>query len=171
MAHCVGIRREDKSVSERRVPVTPDDVRILKEQGVEIVVQPSNIRVFSEKEYVAAGATVSEDLSQCPVVFALKEIPSTFFRKGGAYLFFSHTIKGQPHNMPMLRRMMELGCDLIDYERVVDEKNRRLVFFGWHAGVAGMIESLVALRKTARERAHQESLRGDQAARRIHVDP
>ncbi len=150
MAHCVGIRREDKSVSERRVTVTPDDVRILKEQGIEFVVQPSNIRVFSEKEYIAAGATVSEDLSQCPVVFALKEIPSTFFRKGGAYLFFSHTIKGQRHNMPMLKKMMELECDLIDYERVVDEKNRRLVFFGWHAGVAGMIESLVALGKRLR---------------------
>jgi alpha-aminoadipic semialdehyde synthase len=62
-------------------------------------------------------------------------------------MFFSHTIKGQPHNMPMLKRMMELGCTLIDYERVVDERGRRLIFFGWHAGVAGMIETLAALRR------------------------
>ena len=147
MAHCVGIRREDKSISERRVPITPDQVRVLKDQGIEVVVQPSKIRIFTEKEYLAAGATVSEDLSKCPVVFALKEIPVPVFQKGRAYVFFSHTIKGQPHNMPMLKRMIELGCDLIDYERVVDEKNRRLIFFGWHAGVAGMIESLVALGK------------------------
>jgi alpha-aminoadipic semialdehyde synthase len=40
--------------------------------------------------------------------------------------------------------MMELGCNLIDYERVVDEQNRRLIFFGRQAGQAGMVESLVA---------------------------
>jgi alpha-aminoadipic semialdehyde synthase len=42
---------------------------------------------------------------------------------------------------------MELGCNLIDYERVVDDHNRRLVFFGWHAGVAGMVETLAAYGK------------------------
>lgn len=145
MAYCVGIRREDKSIWEKRAPVIPDHVHLLKDQGVEVVVQPSRTRVFTEREYKAAGAVVAEDLSKCPVVVAIKEIPASLFRKGGTYVFFSHTIKGQPHNMPMLQRMMELGCTLIDYERVVDEKNRRLIFFGWHAGVAGMIETLVAL--------------------------
>jgi alpha-aminoadipic semialdehyde synthase len=147
MGHCVGIRREDKSIWERRVPLIPDHVPFLKELGIEVVVQPSDTRVFKENEYTSAGATIAEDLSKCPVVFAVKEIPAPFFQKGGTYVFFSHTIKGQPHNMPMLKRLMELGCNLIDYERVVDENDRRLVFFGWHAGVAGMVESLVALGK------------------------
>jgi alpha-aminoadipic semialdehyde synthase len=147
MGRCVGIRREDKNIWERRVPLIPDHVKELRAQGIDVVVQPSEIRVFREEEYLSAGAVVDEDLSTCGVVFALKEIPVPFFRKGGVYVFFSHTLKGQPHNMPMLRRMMELGCELIDYERVVDEKNRRLVFFGWHAGVAGMIETLAALGK------------------------
>jgi len=49
--------------------------------------------------------------------------------------------------MPMLKRMMELGCNLIDYEKVIDEKGRRLIFFGRHAGVAGMIDTLWALGK------------------------
>jgi alpha-aminoadipic semialdehyde synthase len=145
MAYCVGIRREDKSVWERRSPIVPDHVHLLKDQGVDVVVQPSKTRVFTEREFKAAGAEVREDLSGCPVVVAIKEIPPSLFREGGTYVFFSHTIKGQPHNMPMLKRMMELGCTLIDYERVVDEENRRLIFFGWHAGVAGMIETLVAL--------------------------
>jgi alpha-aminoadipic semialdehyde synthase len=47
--------------------------------------------------------------------------------------------------MDMLRRMLALGCTLIDYERIVDDQNRRLIFFGWHAGVAGMIDTLWAL--------------------------
>jgi alpha-aminoadipic semialdehyde synthase len=40
---------------------------------------------------------------------------------------------------------MGLGATLIDYERVVDEQNRRLIFFGRHAGLAGMVNTLWAL--------------------------
>jgi saccharopine dehydrogenase (NAD+, L-lysine forming) len=47
--------------------------------------------------------------------------------------------------MPMLRKMMEFKCNLIDYERIVDEQNRRLIFFGKFAGLAGMINSLWSL--------------------------
>jgi alpha-aminoadipic semialdehyde synthase len=79
------------------------------------------------------------------VVLAIKDIPSELLLPGKTYLFFSHTIKGQAHNMPLLRRLMELGCQLIDYERVVTKQNRRLIFFGEHAGLAGMIDTLRAL--------------------------
>lgn len=146
MAALIGIRREDKSEWERRVAVTPQDAAALQhEQGIQVVVQPSKIRAFSDEEFVEAGVTIQEDLALCPVVFGIKEMPKKFFERNKAYVFFAHVIKGQPYNMPMLRRMLDLGCTLIDYERVVDEKNRRLIFFGWHAGVAGMIDTLWAL--------------------------
>jgi alpha-aminoadipic semialdehyde synthase len=146
MAALIGIRREDKSEWERRVAVTPQDAATLQhEQGIQVVVQPSKIRAFADNEFVAAGVAVQEDLSPCPVVFGIKEMPEEFFERHKAYVFFAHVIKGQSYNIPMLRRMLDLGCTLIDYERVVDEKNRRLIFFGWHAGVAGMIDTLWAL--------------------------
>jgi alpha-aminoadipic semialdehyde synthase len=47
--------------------------------------------------------------------------------------------------MPMLRRLMELGCSLVEYEKIVDDRGRRLVFFGRHAGFAGMLDTLAAL--------------------------
>ena len=73
MKACIGIRREDKSRWERRVPVTPEDARKLKEEhGIKVRVQPSPIRVFSEKEFTQAGATVQGDLFPCPVIFAVK---------------------------------------------------------------------------------------------------
>jgi hypothetical protein len=40
------------------------------------------------------------------------------------------------------RRLMDVEATLIDYERVVDEQNRRLIFFGRHAGLAGMVNTL-----------------------------
>jgi alpha-aminoadipic semialdehyde synthase len=147
----IGVRREDRSKWERRVPITPGIARYLRdEHGIEVFVQPSPIRVFDHAEYEAHGAVVQEDLSDCPVVFAVKEIPPSFFRPGGAYVFFSHVIKGQSYNMPMLRRLIELGCTLIDYEKVIDDQGKRLIFFGRHAGLAGMIETLHALGKRLR---------------------
>lgn len=146
MTLSLGIRREDKSIWERRVPVTPQDAAALQaEHGIRVVVQPSAIRAFSDEEYRAAGVSVQEDLSSCPVVVGIKEMPPSFFEPDKTYVFFAHVIKGQPFNMPMLQRMLDLGCTLIDYERVTDENHRRLIFFGWHAGVAGMIDTLWAL--------------------------
>ncbi|MFC1475696.1 bifunctional lysine ketoglutarate reductase /saccharopine dehydrogenase family protein [Candidatus Zixiibacteriota bacterium] len=142
----IGIRREDKSEWERRVPLIPDDVALLKEKsGIQTVIQPSKIRIFPDDEYRRAGALVEEDLSGCPVVFAVKEIPLNFIQPAKTFMFFSHTIKGQPYNMPLLRRLMEHKCQLIDYERVVDEQNQRLIFFGRHAGMAGMTDTLWSL--------------------------
>ncbi len=146
MTASLGIRREDKSIWERRVPVTPQDAAALQaEHGIRVVVQPSPIRAFTDREYIQAGIPVQEDLSSCQAIIGIKEMPPSFFQPNKAYIFFAHVIKGQSYNMPMLRRMLDLGCTLIDYERVVDDQNRRLIFFGWHAGVAGAIDTLWAL--------------------------
>ncbi len=146
MANTIGIRREDKHRYEARVPLTPDDVRTLtRDFGLRFVVQKSPIRAFPEEEYAEAGAKVAEDLEDCSVILGVKEIPPDVFEPGKTYVFFSHVIKGQPYNMPMLRRAMELGCTIIDYEKVTDDSGRRLIFFGRYAGMAGMIDTLWAL--------------------------
>jgi alanine dehydrogenase len=139
----LGIRREDKNRWERRVPITPQHVSELKRKyGIETIVQPSRIRVFSEDDYRNVGARIQDSLIPSSVVFAVKEIPLDVFEHGKTYVFFSHTIKGQHHNMPMLKQMMDMGCTLIDYERIVDASGRRLVFFGRFAGLAGMVDTL-----------------------------
>jgi len=69
--HAVGIRREDKSRWERRVPLVPEDVeRLEAEHEVEIIVQPSPIRVFEDADYAEVGARVDEDLSGAGVILA-----------------------------------------------------------------------------------------------------
>ena len=146
MAPMVGIRREDKSRWERRVPITPQmAAKLRRDHGVEFVAQPSPVRVFREDEFERAGVAIREDLSPAGVVFGVKEIPLQVFQPRTTYVFFAHVIKGQSYNMAMLRRMMEQGCNLIDYEKVTDENGHRLIFFGWHAGVVSMVESLWTL--------------------------
>ncbi len=143
----IGIRREDKNPWERRAPLAPSHVARLVGSGTEIAIQPSEIRIFSDNEYERSGASVSEDLSDCGLVVAIKEIPSEYFRSETAYLFFSHVSKGQPYNMEMLGRILNVGATLLDYEHIVDAENRRKVFFGNYAGAAGLFETLYALGK------------------------
>jgi alanine dehydrogenase len=145
MANSIGIRLEDKNDWERRAPLTPDAVHQASSEGVEVHVERSPRRIFPDDEYAGAGATLSDDVRDCGLVLGIKEMPRDYFRPGGAYVFFSHTIKGQPYNMGMLGSLVERGCTLLDYELVRDEKGRRLIFFGRYAGLAGMIDTLWAL--------------------------
>lgn len=144
--HEIGIRREDKSRWEARVPLVPSDVRQLtREHGIAFRVQSSSTRAFSDGQYAEAGAAVSNDVEACPIILGVKQVPPQRLQPERTYVFFSHTIKGQPPNMPMLGRLMELRCQLIDYEKIADAQGRRLVFFGRFAGLAGMIDTLWAL--------------------------
>jgi alpha-aminoadipic semialdehyde synthase len=146
MSNVIAVRRETKSLWERRAAVTPDLARkLVNESGLEILVQPSARRVFADKEYVHAGARLTGNISDAEIVVGVKEIPLESFQPGTAYLFFSHVIKGQPYNMPMLAKIMERGCTLIDYETICNEEGQRLIFFGRYAGLAGMIDTLWAL--------------------------
>lgn len=142
----IGIRLEDKNIWERRAPLTPEHVKkIVEEYGIDVYVESSDIRAFSDREYEEAGATVVENLDDVPIIFGVKEMPPYYFKKGKTFIFFSHTIKGQEENMHMLQKLLDNNCQLIDYERIADEAEIRLVFFGHYAGYAGMMDSLWAL--------------------------
>lgn len=141
----IGIRREDKNRWERRAPLTPEHVAELIRFGLTVAVEPSALRVFPDEAYRTAGARITADLSSCSIVAGVKEVPIGRLAPGTAYLFFAHVTKGQPGNMAMLRRLMELRCSLVDYEKIVDDRGRRLVFFGRHAGFAGMLDTLSML--------------------------
>ncbi|MFN8180024.1 MAG: hypothetical protein U0167_18975 [bacterium] len=138
----LGIRREDRSIWERRTPLVPEDVAALVRAGFEVHVQSAPQRCFADEEFRRAGAKVRPTVDGADVVLGIKEIPLAELRPGKGYFFFSHTIKGQAHNMPMLRRMLELGCTLMDYELVTDDAGVRTIAFGHYAGIAGAIDTL-----------------------------
>lgn len=142
----IGIVRETKNQWERRVPLTPSDVKAaLQELPVSIYIQPSDLRVFPEGLYTKAGATVGEDLSGCDMIFGIKEVKIDDLLPGKVYSYFSHTVKGQSYNMEMLQKLLDLKCTLIDYERIANNKGQRLIYFSLHAGLAGIVETMWAL--------------------------
>lgn len=148
----VGIRLEDKSEWERRAPLTPSDIREMRTRhGLEFTVEPSTVRIYSDDEYEKAGAEIKMGLDACDLIVGIKEVPKERLVPGKPHLFFSHTIKGQSYNMPLLQEILDKRITLIDYEKVTDDLGRRLIAFSTQAGQAGMINSLWSLGMRWRE--------------------
>jgi alpha-aminoadipic semialdehyde synthase len=144
----IGIRRETKDDTQRRSPLSPRHVKeLVRAKRVEVIVEPWEQRIHRDDEYRRAGATISDDLSKANIVFGIKEVAPSFLDGNQTYCFFSHTVKGQAYNMPMLRAMMDHRNTLLDYELVRDATGKRLVCFGEFAGFAGMVDTLWALGK------------------------
>jgi alpha-aminoadipic semialdehyde synthase len=142
----IGIRSEKGKAGERRVPLIPQDVAaLIRDHNLRFVVESSDTRIHPDGEYAHAGAEIAEDLSSCDIIVGVKEVPAERLLPKRTYVFFSHTIKGQPYNMPLLRRVLDTGCNLLDYELMTDEDGRRTIAFGRHAGLAGAVETLWAL--------------------------
>lgn len=79
------------------------------------------------------------------MIFGVKQVPVDCLIPGKTYCMFSHTIKAQESNMPLLDAILEKNIRLIDYEKLMDRNGQRLVAFGKYAGVAGMINILHGL--------------------------
>jgi len=134
-----GILKERKNPPDRRVVFTPDELVRLKNEhpNVQIKVESSDIRVFTDEEYRMAGIEVTEDISDCDFLFGVKEIPIDYLIPNKKYFFFSHTIKKQIHNQKLLQSILEKNIELYDHETIVDKNNKRLIGFGRYAGLVG----------------------------------
>lgn len=141
----LALRREDNSEWERRAPLSPSQVQQLVKSGIKVIVQPSNRRAFPMQEYERMGAIIKEDISEAPVILGVKSVPIDLLEPYKTYAFFSHTIKAQEANMPLLDAILEKNIRLVDYEKMMDEQGTRVVAFGKYAGVAGMINILHGL--------------------------
>ena len=134
-----GIIKERKNPPDRRVVFSPSELIQFKNQysTVEIKVESSNIRVFSDEQYSNLGINVSNDMSDCDVLFGVKEVPIDSLIPDKKYFFFSHTIKKQPYNRKLLQALLEKNIDFYDHETIVDATNNRLIGFGRYAGIVG----------------------------------
>ena len=139
----IGIIKEGKVPVDHRVPFTPKQCRVLKDTyQIDIVVEPSNIRCFTDDEYVKEGIQLSSDLSDCDVLFGVKEVPTKLLLPNKTYFFFSHTIKKQAYNKSLLQDILEKKIQLVDYECLKNKTGNRIVAFGRWAGIVGAYNSI-----------------------------
>jgi saccharopine dehydrogenase (NAD+, L-lysine-forming) len=149
----IGIIREGKNPPDRRVPFCPDQLKSLNERygdDLSFQVESSSHRSYSDQEYVDAEIEVSDDISDADVFFGVKEVPVANLIADKTYFFFSHTIKKQRYNKPLLRAILEKNIRLIDYEVLKDDSGNRVVAFGRWAGIVGAYNAFWAYgKKTA----------------------
>lgn len=141
-----GIIRERKTPADKRVVFSPGALVKLKTlyPEVSVKVESSAVRTFSDAEYQSLGIEVAEDVSDCDVLFGVKEIPVGDLIPNKSYFFFSHTIKKQPHNRALLQGLLAKNVDFYDHETIVDANNHRLIGFGYYAGMVGAYNSIRA---------------------------
>jgi alanine dehydrogenase len=134
-----GIIKERKNPPDRRVVFSPEALVRFKQSypEAEINVESSDIRIFKDEQYADLGFNVTTDVSDCEVLFGVKEVPIEALIPNKKYFFFSHTIKKQPYNRKLLAAVLEKNIELYDHETIVDEKGKRLIGFGRYAGIVG----------------------------------
>ncbi len=142
----VGILREGKTPPDKRVPLTPEQcVEVQKKfPHVQIIVQPSKVRSFTDEEYINLGIQVKEDVSDCAILLGVKEVRIEDFIPGKTYLFFSHTIKKQSYNRQLLQTVLAKNIQLVDYEVLTNKEGFRIIGFGRFAGLVGAYSGLRA---------------------------
>jgi alanine dehydrogenase len=141
------IIKERKNPPDRRVVFSPQKCTeiLLQFPEAQMVVESSDIRVFNNKAYQAAGLSVQDDVSQADVMLGVKEVPIGALIPNKKYFFFSHTIKKQPYNRKLLKAVLDKKIELYDHETIVKDNGARLIGFGRYAGLVGAYNGFRAL--------------------------
>ncbi|MBO3699420.1 NAD(P)-dependent oxidoreductase [Roseivirga sp. E12] len=145
----IGIIKEGKVPIDRRVPLTPVQVKeiLATYENIEIKCQRSEIRCFPDSEYAEAGAIMIDDVSDCGIILGVKEVPIPMLSEGKTHFFFSHTIKMQEYNRGLLQEIIKKKIRLIDWECLTNKNSQRLIAFGRYAGIVGAYNGILTFGK------------------------
>ena len=142
----IGLIKEGKVPADNRVALTPAQCKFLIKNfsDVQIKVQSSENRCYSDAEYEQAGIEITDDLADCNLIMGIKEIPVSQLIQGKRYMFFSHTKKMQPYNQALMHAMVAKKNTLIDYECLEHRDGQRIIGFGFFAGIVGAHNGIMA---------------------------
>ncbi|MCP3674524.1 MAG: alanine dehydrogenase [Gammaproteobacteria bacterium] len=135
------LRKEHKNKWERRTPLCPSAIDNLIDYGFPVDVEVSDVRIFGDESYQSIDAVTFSTPDNHQLIIGIKEPPIDSIKPSQVHLCFSHTIKGQEYNMPLLQRFIDNQATLFDYELMADENGIRTIAFGEYAGIAGAIDS------------------------------
>ena len=149
----IGILREEKIPEDKRVSLTPNQCKELLKlyPSIELYIQSSRLRCFTDNEYASIGIRIVDDISNCDILIGIKEVPISSLISNKTYLFFSHTIKKQVYNRNLLQEMIKKKIKMVDYEVIKSINGKRLVGFGRYAGIIGAYNGLLAYGKKTKK--------------------
>ena len=123
----IALIKETKIPVDNRVALSPIQVASLNKRFPEhkIVVQSSDIRAYSDDEYRSEGVEIVDDVTDCDVLFGIKEAKIETLLPGKHYVFFGHIAKMQAYNRPLLQAFLQKGIQSPKagfevYQRTID---------------------------------------------------
>ena len=157
---------------ESRAPLAPSEVRTLLSQGVQVCVETSSHRCFTDAAYRAEGARIVPqgywEGTRESIVLGLKALaPSARPHPSQTLMHFAHCFKGQEGAEVTLRQLAP--CRFIDYEYM--REGERVLSFCAQSGKIGAYLALMAYRMRDhelglprfQESRYQSMLRGSAA--------
>lgn len=140
--------RCENNIHEHRVAVIPSDIKILIDNGYEIYIENSKNRVYLDDEYKNNGAIITDlhwydEQFKDALIVGLKEIKDLEKLNKHTHLYFSHTYKNQINSKNILLKFAESQSVIHDFEYFTDDNNKRIISFGYYAGIMGCILGLL----------------------------
>lgn len=133
--------RNETFGNEFRTPIVPKDIKRIHDMGFEVYVESSNTRCYCDNEYKENGAIIVNDnwinYNKNTLIIGLKELDKIEYLNHHTHIYFSHTFKNQKNSEYILKKFKQSNSKLYDLEYFVDSNNRRLIAFGYYAGIVG----------------------------------
>jgi alanine dehydrogenase len=134
--------RSELNKNERRTPIVPNDIPILLEHGFIVYIESSTNRIYKDDEYLLKGGFVTnkkwyESKFQNAYIIGLKEIEHLDKLINHKHVYFSHSFKKQFNSQYILSTFYKNNSLIYDFEFFLDNENKRLISFGFYAGIVG----------------------------------
>lgn len=138
--------RKETYVNESRTPVVPEHVKTLIKSGFQIVVESSPKRIFSDNEFLKAGAIITTEpwfkQPKDALIIGLKELTNLDKLNAHTHIYFSHSYKQQSNANQILQAFRSSNSVIYDLEYFLNNDGRRALAFGYHAGLVAAVLGL-----------------------------
>jgi len=145
--------------NEYRVPLVPDDIKILISRGYTVYVESSQTRNFADSEYIAAGASLTTDpwwhQPATTLIIGLKTLDNLNKLNKHTHIYFSHSYRNQSASKTILSAFAQSNSRLYDLEYFHISTGARVLAFGFYAGQVG---AALALRQHYNRSRHQADI-------------
>jgi len=134
--------RAELNPNEYRCPIVPNDIKQLIEHGYITYVESSTNRIYSDDEYIKNGAIITNkkwysDEFKKGIIVGLKELFNLDKLSEHIHVYFSHSYKNQNNSKEILEAFKKSNSIIYDFEYFLNNKNKRIIAFGFHAGYVG----------------------------------
>ncbi len=142
--------RNEYIPNETRTPLIPSDIKKLVHYGFKVIIQSSNKRIYSDNEYKNIDKSIIitdepwySDKFKNALIIGLKEIECLDKLCNHKHLYFSHSYKNQYNSDLILKSFKNSNSIIYDFEYFLYNNNKRIISFGFYAGVVGAVLGLL----------------------------